>query len=100
MTEENNKVSYITPFHISNAENVSPLSLKTPSKDGVSNTKWCKADDNKIINEACIRWAKKMDECIMVCTKSDGCSEYRRNLHSICKINNPESYNKMIKLFE
>jgi hypothetical protein len=70
MTEENNKVSYI------------------------------KADDNRIINEACIRWAKKMDECIMVCTKSDGCSEYRRNLHRICKTNNPESYNKMIKFFE
>ena len=30
-----------TPFRISNAENVSPLSLKTPSKVGVSNEKWC-----------------------------------------------------------
>jgi outer membrane biosynthesis protein TonB len=31
-----------TPFRISNAENVSPLSLKTPSEVGVSNDKWCK----------------------------------------------------------
>jgi hypothetical protein len=31
-----------TPFRIYNAENVSPLSLKTPSKVGVSNEKWCK----------------------------------------------------------
>ena len=32
---------YFTPFCISNAENVSPSSLKTPPKVGVSNDKWC-----------------------------------------------------------
>jgi superfamily II DNA or RNA helicase len=36
------KTNYYTPFRISNAENVSPLSLKPPSKVGVSNEKWCK----------------------------------------------------------
>ena len=32
----------LIPFRISNAEKVSLLSLKTPSKVGVSNEKWCK----------------------------------------------------------
>ena len=30
-----------TPFRISNAENVSPSSLKTPPKVGVSKENWC-----------------------------------------------------------
>jgi hypothetical protein len=34
--------TFYTPFRISNPENVSPLSIKTPSKVGVSNKKWCK----------------------------------------------------------
>jgi len=33
-----------TPFRISNAEKVSPLSLETPPNLGVSNKKWCKHD--------------------------------------------------------
>jgi hypothetical protein len=33
-----------------------------------------KTDDNKIINQADIKWVKKMDECLEVCTKYDGCT--------------------------
>ena len=43
--------NYFTPFHISNAENVSPLSLKTPPIVGVSNEKWC----NNEFNGECFR---------------------------------------------
>jgi hypothetical protein len=32
-----------------------------------------KTDDNKVINKACIKWVKKMNECLEVCTKSNGC---------------------------
>ena len=35
---------------------------------------YIKTDDNKIINEKCIRWVKKMGDCLEVCTKMDGCS--------------------------
>ena len=31
-----------------------------------------KADDNKIINEKCIRWVKKIDQCLHVCNKPEG----------------------------
>jgi hypothetical protein len=58
-----------------------------------------KADDNKIINEKYIRWVKKMDECLAVCCKLDGC-DIQHATHKICKINNLDSYNKLNKHFE
>ena len=54
--------------------------------------------DNAIINEACIKWVKKIDECLYICTKSNGC--YINNCHKICKINNLKSYEKLNSYFE
>ena len=54
------------------------------------NIKFIKVDNNTIINIKTIRWIKKMDECLVVCTKIDGCSI--RDTHKICKINNYDSY--------
>jgi hypothetical protein len=59
-----------------------------------------KADDNRIINEKCIRWVKKMSECLAVCTKSIGCDISSGGTHTICKLNNPDSYKKLNKYFE
>lgn len=58
-----------------------------------------KTDNNKIINENCIRWIKKMNECLEVCVKTDGCIE-TINTHKICKTINPKSYEKLNKLFD
>ena len=58
---------------------------------------YIRVDDNKVINEKCIKWIKKMDECLAVCTKSDGC--YKSTTHTVCKINNFDSYNKLNKHF-
>ena len=58
---------------------------------------YIRVDDNKVINEKCIKWIKKIDECLSVCTKSDGC--YTKHTHTICKINNLDSYNKLNKHF-
>ena len=63
-----------------------------------SRVSYIKTDDNKIINEKCIKWVKKMSECLEVCTMN-GCS-VSINTHKICKLNNPESYNKLNKYFE
>jgi hypothetical protein len=60
---------------------------------------YIKTDDNKIINDKCIKWVKKMDECLQVCTKSSGCSG-NVDTHKICKSNNPDSYKKLNKFFE
>ena len=59
---------------------------------------YIKTDDNKIINEKYIKWVKKMSECLEVCVKSDGCRE-GINTHRICKVNNPEGYQKLNKFF-
>jgi hypothetical protein len=62
-----------------------------------NNNSYIKTDNNKAINEKCIKWIKKIDECLYVCTKSTGC--YMRDTHTICKINNESSYNKLNKHF-
>ena len=62
--------------------------------------KFIKADNNKIINERCIVWVTKMDDCLDVCTKSTGCNVIRGDTHKICKLNNSDSYNRLNKHFE
>lgn len=61
-------------------------------------TNYIKTDDNKIVNEKCIRWVKKMDECLQICTKSNGC-KVDFDTHKICKLNNPNSYEKLNRFF-
>jgi len=60
---------------------------------------YVKTDDDKIINERCIKWVKKMNDCLEVCTKSNGCGGFR-DVHTICKSNNPSSYNKLNNFFQ
>lgn len=55
------------------------------------NINFIKTDNNTIINVNAIRWIKKMDECLAVCTRSDGCV-VNATTHKICKINNYDSY--------
>lgn len=62
-------------------------------------TQYLKTDNNTIINEKCIKWVKKMGDCLEVCTKSSGCSEKNGDTHRICKLNNLDSYNKLNKNF-
>lgn len=59
-----------------------------------------KTDANKVINAMHIRWIQKINDCLEVCTKSDGCIiEKNGGTHKICKLNNPDSYNKLNNLF-
>jgi hypothetical protein len=62
-------------------------------------TKYLKADDNKIINETNITWVKKMNDCLYVCMKTAGCVT-SLDTHKICRLNSPESYEKLNILFE
>ena len=59
-----------------------------------------KADNDVVINEKCIKWVKKIEECLSVCTKSNGCTNEYRDTHKICKINNLDSYYKLNKHFD
>lgn len=62
-----------------------------------SQSSYLKTDNNKVINEQYIRWIKKCNECLEVCIRSNGCSEY--NTHQICKLKSPSSYEKLNKYF-
>ena len=64
-----------------------------------NNPLFIKADNNIIINMKCIRWVKKMDECLRICSKMDGCSG-KDDTQSICKINNEGSYRRLNRYFE
>jgi hypothetical protein len=61
--------------------------------------KWIKTDNNCLINEKFIRWVKKMNDCLEVCVKSDGCS-IGSSTHKICKINSPDSYRHLNQHFD
>ena len=61
---------------------------------------YIRVDDNKIINEKCIKWIKKIDDCLHVCSKKDGCDIKNGGTHKICKTNNLDSYNKLVKHFD
>lgn len=65
-----------------------------------NNTFYIKTDDNKIINEKHIRWVQKMGDCLEVCAKVTGCDVKSGDTIRICKLNNPDSYNKLNKYFE
>lgn len=51
-----------------------------------------KTDNNYFINEQSIVWVKKMNECLKVTTVH---TDSMCNIHKICKLNNPNSYNKL-----
>ena len=65
-----------------------------------NNTKnsYIKTDDDKIINERCIRWVKKIEECLQICTKSNGCAG-GSDTHTVCKVNNINDYSRLSKHF-
>jgi hypothetical protein len=60
---------------------------------------YLKTDDNKLINEIHITWVKKMKDCLHVCTKTTGCV-MTIDTHKICKVNTPQSYEKLNIYFE
>ena len=56
------------------------------------------ADNDVIINEKSIKWIKKINDCMEICTNSTGCS-MNNDTHKICKINNLESFLRLDKKF-
>lgn len=66
--------------------------------DNNNSNAYIKTDNNRIINETCIRWVHKIGECLEVCITPNGCDS--SNTQTICKENNPESYAKLNKWFK
>lgn len=57
-----------------------------------------KIDGDKILNLNSIKWVKRINECMEICMKGDGC--YVGDTHKLCKVNTPESYEKINKHFQ
>jgi len=65
------------------------------------NVSYLRTDNDTIINEKAIKWVQKINECLYVCTKSNGCDMIAyTNAHKISKLNCPESYRKLNQHFE
>jgi hypothetical protein len=47
-----------------------------------------------------IRWIKKIDECMNICSRMNGCDVNDGSSLRVCKLYNPSSYNKLNKLFQ
>ena len=77
-------------------EKINHANANTTAK--VDTTSYIKADDNIIINERHIRWLRKVDDCINICYRHSGCVNGYGTV-PICKINSPESYDKLLKHF-
>lgn len=69
--------------------------LQTTNEVQYEYVTFIKVDDNKIINEDAIKWVKKIDECLYICTKSVGCGSGKDETHKLCKITNSTSYTKL-----
>lgn len=57
-----------------------------------------KIDGDKILEANSIKWVKRINECMEICIKGDGC--YVGDTHKLCKVNNPESYERLEKHFQ
>lgn len=63
-------------------------------------TVYIKTDVNVILNEKCIKWVKKIDECLEICVKNNGCSILANtDTHKVCKNISYDSYIKLNKHF-
>lgn len=56
---------------------------------------YIKCDNNIILNEKYIRWIKKINECLEICAKPNGCSLIGGDTIKVCKLYNPDSYTKL-----
>jgi hypothetical protein len=65
-----------------------------------TNSNFIKVDNNTLINENYVQWMKKVDECIYICNKVYGCQEETcYGAHKVCKVNNIDNYNELVKKF-
>jgi len=71
-------------------KNNQPVNTRAEIVD-ISGQKFVKASDNTIISLKHIRWVKKLDRCLEICSKIDGCI-IGRDTHQVCQYNNPDMY--------
>ena len=69
------------------------------------NQEFIKTDNNVIVNENTIRWVKKINDCMEICSKLNGCFYHDSlsntvELFRVCKSITPKSYEKLNRHFQ
>lgn len=67
-----------------------------------TNNDFVRLEKDVVLRESAIRWMKKMEECLYICSKSDGChidQSSQNSTHRVCKSTNPTSYDRLIRHF-
>ena len=78
------------------SESNHPISVSAiMSTSEIVNPTYIKVTNDKLINQQSITWIRRIEECIYICAKSDGC-DLEKSTH---KIDNPSGYNRVNKLF-
>lgn len=62
------------------------------------NPSYIKVTNDKLINQQSITWIRRIEECMYICTRTDGC-DLEKTSHKICKFDNPSGYNRVNRLF-
>ena len=73
------------------------------TKENSTNNDFVRLEKNIVLRESAIRWMKQMEECIYICSKSNGChidESFQNTTHRVCKSTNPTSYNRLLRHFE
>jgi hypothetical protein len=65
----------------------------------MENRDYIQTDNNVYLNTKYIRWIKKMNECVEICSRFDGCV-HGFSTHSVCKKYSSESYKKLNEMIE
>lgn len=68
------------------------------SVSAIANPPYIKVSNDKLINQNAITWIRRIEECMYICTRSDGC-DLVKSTHKICKFDNPTGYNRVDNLF-
>ena len=84
--------TYITSIFYKMSELNKPMSASTSS-----NSPFIQVKPDILINQNYITWIQRIDECMHICTKVDGCT--LNTAHKVCNSVNPTGYEKIHMLF-
>lgn len=84
-----------TMSEIKKSESIPTQIKKEPKQTDIT---FIQTDNQFIVNEQCIRWIKKVHDCMQICAKPGGCVSSFDTLR-VCKMNSPDSYDRLNNYF-
>jgi hypothetical protein len=78
-------------------QTISSSASASASPNASANKQFIQVKPDLLINQNHITWIKRIDECMHICIKVDGCT--LDTTHKVCKSANPTGYDKIQTLF-